>query len=89
MNGNMGQKTLQIVFHARRIFLTSVQSYSRDVIVIKGKHAVSAWMASCPTSDQHAASQGFTSHKARVSTTLGVKHLIAQFGLIFTSTCLG
>jgi hypothetical protein len=26
---------------------------------------------------------------ARVSSTLGVKHLIAQFGLTFTSTCLG
>jgi hypothetical protein len=26
---------------------------------------------------------------ARVSTALGVKHLIAQFGLTFTSTCLG
>jgi hypothetical protein len=26
---------------------------------------------------------------ARVSTALGVKHLIAQYGLTFTSTCLG
>jgi hypothetical protein len=26
---------------------------------------------------------------ARVSTALGVKHLIAQSGLTFTSTCLG
>jgi hypothetical protein len=26
---------------------------------------------------------------ARVSTALGVKHLIAQFGFTFTSTCLG
>jgi hypothetical protein len=25
---------------------------------------------------------------ARVSTAVGVKHLIAQFGLTFTSTCL-
>jgi hypothetical protein len=33
-------------------------------------------------------SQGMCS-LARVSTAFGVKHLIAQSGLTFTSTCLG